>query len=292
MRTPRLLFAALLGAWLAAPVLADTVYLANGRSFEGVIAEAGDTQVKVQMPGGTITLPRNAVLRIEKSDSSFAAYLRRLEELERASASGAARAADWLELARWARQNGLAQGSREAALQAAEIDPRLPGLAPVLRGFGYVYDEALDRWIPYADSMRRRGFVQDEGQWISREEHAERLRVRDQERRERWAVQAAQAAQAAQTAQAARAARAAELLSAQLQLYQSSVNTGFAYGYGYGFFPTGFFLPSFSARHSMGAGHRLRNSDFAEDLAEQRAFRGLLARPPGSLLPPSAFVPH
>src|SRR5215469_7405388 len=113
------LLCALLGSPL--PLAADDVYLKNGRSFENVVAEVGDTQVRVHMPGGVVSLPRSAVERVTKADSSFAEYLRRKQELEsRDRAAGSAgdardaarRAADWLELARWARSKDLPQATR------------------------------------------------------------------------------------------------------------------------------------------------------------------------------------
>jgi hypothetical protein len=200
----RLVAALLLSLPALVPVHADTVYLANGRSFEGVIAEETASEVKIQMPGGSLSLPRSHVLRVEKSESDFAEYLKRKNALKR---GGQAAAADWLALARWARSQGLEQGAREAALAAADLDPKLEGLAPLLRGYGYVLDAQLDRWIPYADSMRRRGFVQANGQWITREEHAARQRAEQEEiarhNAERASMRAAQASQAAREAELA-----------------------------------------------------------------------------------------
>jgi hypothetical protein len=160
------------------PVFADDVYLTNGRKFEGVIAETTGSQVRIRMAGGVLSLPSDQVAKVEKEDSSLAEYLRRKDDLQ---ANSRARAADWLELARWAQAQGLQHGARESALRAAELDPRLEGVAPVLRGLGYVYDEQLDRWIPYAESMRRRGFVLSYGQWISREEYEAAARAREEE---------------------------------------------------------------------------------------------------------------
>jgi hypothetical protein len=171
---------------IAVPLFADDVYLTNGRKFEGVVAETTDSQVRIQMQGGTLSLPKSQVLRVETGDSSLAGYLRRKEALKK---NPAASAADWLELARWARSQGLGQATREAALTAAALDPRLEGLAPILRGYGYVLDEQLDRWVPYEESMRRRGFVLANGQWITREEYAAKLRAREEEesvRRAAW----------------------------------------------------------------------------------------------------------
>src|SRR5206468_11744490 len=112
-------------------------------------------------------------------------YLRRKDLLKK---NPSTRAADWLELSRWAHGRELDQAGRESALAAAALDPKLEGLAPVLRGYGYVLDPQLDRWIPYADSMRRRGFVQVNGQWISREEYQARLQVQEEENARRYAA--------------------------------------------------------------------------------------------------------
>lgn len=204
----RSLAALLLGLVPLAPAWGDTVYLANGRTFENVIAETTGTEVKIRMPGGSLSLPRSHVLRVESSDSNFAEYLRRKEAIRRSAS-----AADWLELAQWARRQGLEQGAREAALAAAHLDPRIEGVAPLLRSQGYVLDPQLDRWIPYEDSMRRRGFVFADGQWISREESAARQRAREEELERRRADRAA-----TQAAQATQAVREVELAIASLEL--------------------------------------------------------------------------
>jgi hypothetical protein len=162
----------------AVPVFADDVYLTNGRKFEGVVAETTDSQVRIQMQGGILSLPRSQVLRVETGDTSLAGYLRRRQALKK---NPAASASDWLELARWARGQGLGQATREAALAAAVLEPKLEGLGPILRGYGYVLDEQLDRWIPYEESMRRKGFVLSNGQWITREEYASKVKVWEEE---------------------------------------------------------------------------------------------------------------
>jgi len=206
----RCIAALLLALASLAPARADTVYLVNGRSFENVIAEMTETEVKIRMPGGSLSLPRSHVLRVESSDSDFAEYLRRKEAIRRSAS-----AADWLALAQWAKRQGMEQGAREAALAASNLDPRLEGVAPLLRSYGYVFDEQLDRWIPYADSMRRRGFVFADGQWLSREENAARQRAREEELERRRAERAA-----TQASQATQAVREVELALASLELQQ------------------------------------------------------------------------
>lgn len=286
-------------AWPAAPARADDVYLRNGRTFEGVIAEVGETRVRVQIPGGVLSLPRSAVLRVEKSDTAFAEYLRRKEALERAAphggspASSASWAGEWLGLARWAGDVGFEQGAREAALRAAEIDPRLPGLAPAMRRLGYEYDQGLDRWIAYADSMRRRGFVLDGGQWITREEAAERVRARDDERLRRQMAMAA----TRDAARAANEARDAALLHAELELYRQQQAAGagpYPYGsgypWGYGFGSTLLIAPGFGPHFFSHDRHPFGDRRFSTVSPQARELAGLLARPPGSLLPPSAYL--
>jgi hypothetical protein len=258
MRTSSAALAILLGVLPGAPLLGDDVYLKNGRSFENVVAEVGDEQVRVHMPGGVVSLPRSSVDRVEKSDSSFAEYSRRKQDLEsRARGPRPPSAAEWLELARWSRLNNLPQAAREAALKAAVINPRETGLAGLLRGFGYVYEESLDRWIPYDDAMRLHGMVQEGGTWVSREEHAARLLAE----REQQTARAAAAA-------AARDEAAAAMLQAQAALaQQGGVDNGYGggmtlggfYGGFGGFWPWGgasvFGVPGFGVAH-RGFGER------------------------------------
>ncbi|HVG11121.1 MAG TPA: hypothetical protein VNM67_25685 [Thermoanaerobaculia bacterium] len=198
---------------LGAAASADDVFLKNGRKFEGVIAETTDTQVRIRMQGGVVSLPKSQVLRVESKDSDLSGYLRRKEALRR---SPDARAQDWLELARWAKAQGLEQGAREAALAAAELDPKLDGLATLLRAYKYTFDEPLGRWISYEESMRKRGFVFTQGAWVSREELAERARLQREAE--------AQVAQMREAARADRAARQTEmLLATQAALLQETV---------------------------------------------------------------------
>lgn len=206
MRNPLAL--SLLLSLSAVPVFADDVYLANGRKFEGVIAETTDSEVRIQMQGGMLSLPLTQVARVEKGESSLAEYLRRKEALQR---DPRALASHWRDLARWAQTQKLQHGTREAALKAAELDPRLDGLGPILRGVGYVYDDQLDRWIPYAESMRRRGFVQANGQWITRQEQEAAIRVQEQEAERRRALRE----DAARTAREDRLAALTELVLVQ-----------------------------------------------------------------------------
>lgn len=179
---------AVLLALLPLGASADDVYLKNGKSFRDVIATEDGAQVRVKMPGGELAISRAQVLRIDRGASTYGEYLQRKSALGKApSAEG------WLGLALWAQGQGLDSGVREAALKAAKLDPGLQGLPPLMRRLDYVLEGDLGRWIPYEESMRRKGLVRDGGQWISAKEVADRERAAEEERSRKVAAREAEA---------------------------------------------------------------------------------------------------
>jgi hypothetical protein len=264
----------------AAAASADDVYLTNGRSFEGVVAEVTETQVKIRMPGGELSLSRSQVARIESEDSPFAEYLSRKEAIRK---SGNATA--WLELALWAQKHGLAQGIREAALKAAVLEPQLEGLAPLMRGAGYSFDAGLGRWIPYDEAMRRKGLVLSNGEWIPREQYQARQRAQEE-------IASRRAAERADAV--ARQRHDAVLRLAEAQLYKEALRTAPAppaYTAPLYVFPGYFYVPPVvpSPPHhpngpngpngpgGQGGGHRPPS---------RNGYNSFIGLQPGSLLPP------
>lgn len=154
------------------PAIADDVHLTNGNSFEGVVAHFDGDEVRIRLAHGEISLPRHRVLRIDKVESPLTRFL------ERKAALGEEATADqWLTLALWSdKYEELRHVTREAALRAARLEPRLEELAPLMQRLGYVWDEDLEEWASRGDYLRRRGFVYADGQWITREEYNERRR--------------------------------------------------------------------------------------------------------------------
>ena len=189
----------LLAATAALPLRADTVRLNNGRAYEGVIAERTPQGVRVQLAFGYIVIPDDQVASVEAAPSALAGYLKQKAMLQ---SSPAARASDWLDLARWAKVHDLESSARESALLAAELDPKVPGLDAMLRPMGLVYEDALGRWIPFAESMARRGLVPWNGEWITREE--QRARSEEQGRRDAARAQEAASRRMAEAAEAMR----------------------------------------------------------------------------------------
>ncbi len=155
----------------AAPSLADTVYLTNGNSFENVIAQRTAQGVRIVLPYGDLTLPANRVARIVAANSSLAEFLARFNALDVASNT---KTAEWVQLGTWALEHDLTASAVKAALRAAAQAPKDPGVVTLMRRLDYRYDSELARWIPYADYLRRRGFVREGGNWLSPEEIARR----------------------------------------------------------------------------------------------------------------------
>ena len=192
-----------LALFVAAPLLADNVYLKNGRVFEDVVAEVGPESVKIHLAFGQMGVSLDSVDRIERAESSLVAYQERRDALR---VDPTAEAADWVELAQWALRRDNRYGAREAALVAAEKNPRAEGLEELMRRMDYVFEPEIDRWIPFEDSMRLRGFARVDGQWLSPEQllarsqaaaEAARARESDRESRLTRAVLAMAAAQLA-----------------------------------------------------------------------------------------------
>ncbi len=204
MRSPAAL---LLFAALAAPAVADTVYLVNGNKFEEVIAESDGGEVRIRMPYGEIVLPGRLVARVERSRSVWQEYGEREGGLSGASST----AREWLDLARWADEAGYPRGMRQALLRAAEMDPRLDDLTPLMTRIGHLLDPETGEWLPETEYMRRRGYRLWGDQWLAQEEYRARLQAHEEgEKRRREDARQERIARAIEALVVAELSRAAE----------------------------------------------------------------------------------
>jgi|CXWL01.1.fsa_nt_gi hypothetical protein len=166
----RLVLLTLLAA--TAPAVADDVTLRSGKHLDGVVATStADGRVKIEVEGGSITLPGEQVVAVVAGESALTTVRERLAVLER---DPDATPGAWLELARYALSNGLTQSAVAAALHAAALDPRLPGLDGILVPRGFQFDVTANRWLDREEQLRRQGYVQVAGEWLSRDELAAR----------------------------------------------------------------------------------------------------------------------
>ncbi|MGE5233308.1 MAG: hypothetical protein ACM3OB_04295 [Acidobacteriota bacterium] len=228
----------LLALLVVSPALADTVTLRNGRSFRDVVASVDDREVTIAIPGGELRLPLAQVASVDSGPAPLREYQARRDALRKGGT--ATTAADWLALARWARDAGLEGAAREAALAAAALDPGLQGLAPLLAALGMVRDPASGAWVEHDEAMRRRGLVLDAGSWVEPAEQARREEMRERLALERQALVAPRAAAAPES-------YASDEMATEPGIAAQPVWGGGGYGIGVGGvwpWATGFIPPS------------------------------------------------
>ena len=133
-------------ACLPTAAWADRIHLQNGNVFDDVVlVSRTEAQVRFLVGPGEMSIPSSWIARIERGPGALEEYLRRSRELaarEQPTAEG------YVSLARWARLQGLGHGFRESLLAAAELEPNLEGLAPLMAGIGYDFDSTRSAWLP------------------------------------------------------------------------------------------------------------------------------------------------
>jgi hypothetical protein len=151
VRTFLLAFAALL--LLGVVARADVVYLKNGKSIEGKVTVKGD-KVIVQIAHGSVSFPKDKVLRIERKVSAVETYDKKLAALP--AKDVAAR----LKLAGWCRRRGLGNRSGKLLEEVLDLDSENATARELL---GYVRHGG--KWMKPEDKFRALGLVKFEGKW-------------------------------------------------------------------------------------------------------------------------------
>ena len=167
-------------ALVAAPVLADDVYLRGGGQITGEIVEQSADSVTVNIGGGNLTVKMASVVRIEKSVSPLQEYKERASRIPEGDAEA------WRELARWATAGAMATMASQAWSKVAELVPSDP---EANRALGRV--QYNGQWVTEEQSFRAQGYVQFEGEWMRPGERetilAERRASDEADRQEREA---------------------------------------------------------------------------------------------------------
>ena len=188
------------GAWLVLALLpaalaADEIHLRGGGRVSGEIVAESETEVKVDIGAGRMTVKRSSIERIEKTRSPLTEYRERAAVLQPNQVEG------WRELGRWATRQGLGVQAREAYGRVLAV---LPDDGEANEAHGRVFHDG--RWMREEDAYRAQGYVLFEDQWILPQE-------RDAILAERQVQEEAEAAEIAEQIRAEeedRAAREAE----------------------------------------------------------------------------------
>lgn len=130
-------------ALAAAPLRADILHLASGTTVEGEIISQDAENYVVKTTAGTITLPADSVLRVEKAASPFQEYQVRAE-------TAADTVADQIALADWCGERGLQAERRKHLQRALELDP---DSAAARTSAGYV--RVGDLWVDARTPAKR-----------------------------------------------------------------------------------------------------------------------------------------
>lgn len=139
----------------------DVFHLKSGGTIEGQLLESDGEEYKIRTGVGIVSVPQDAVERVEEAESPFAEYDRRARD-----------AADTPEgqtaLAAWCDQQGLRTEHKRHLLRAIELKP---DYAPARRALGYT--RVGDLWVEGRTLVARKDGAQATGD--RKEEAPERL---------------------------------------------------------------------------------------------------------------------
>lgn len=167
-RSRHLALAALLLGGASPLVSADVLLLAGGGRLEGILIEESPVRVTLEVSTGRVTLPRNRVARIERTESALAVFRARLGVVSPTDAAAL------IELGRYAAHNGLGAEARLAFAKVLALDP---GNAEAHRGLGHIL--LAGSWMEPEEAYRAQGLVPFEGRWVTPLEQAAQLRERE-----------------------------------------------------------------------------------------------------------------
>jgi hypothetical protein len=151
---------------IAGVAQADRVYLVDGAVIEGKATRQGD-KVVIELESGQLTLAASDVAKIESSSSP----VQRFEQLE-AEQRGRG-VAGLMVLADYCRDHGMR--ARERTLLERVLEQQ-PDHADARARLGFVKSDT--GWIAREEHLRAQGLVQDGGEFITREQLAEREQQR------------------------------------------------------------------------------------------------------------------
>jgi len=223
MRTaPVSLLAAGLVLAVAAPALADEVLLKGGGRVVGIVVERTPERVVVEAGPGRITLSASRVLEVRDGGAALTRFQQQAEALDPGDAAG------WLELARWADEQGLNTQARIAYERVLALDSQ-----NYVANLALGHERVAGRWLAGDEARRARGEVQYEGRWLTRAERDDLLRERDEARaeaRNRAEIERVRREADARVLEAEARARAAEAQAREASSYGFGLPGPYSYG--------------------------------------------------------------
>ncbi len=210
--------------------IADVLHLQKGGRLEGILVGEDATTITIDLGVGQVSLPRSAVLKIERKESALAGYRTRLAAIQPGDLSA------YADLARYATRNAL---RAEARLMWARVISLDPTHVEAHLALGHVLVEG--RFVDEDEAQLARGMVRFQGRWMTPSEQEFILRDREMRAESDRRVEDARRATRDAEERALRAEREAERARASAAAnatspwgYGSNVLVGSSYWGGYG----------------------------------------------------------
>lgn len=156
---------------LPLPASADEVLLRGGGRVVGVVVEESAERIVLETGPGRVALRKANVASVKRTSSDLGEWSERARRLAATDVDG------WLTLGLWAQERGLETQARAAFQRVLALDP---DNAAAHAGLGHVQDGG--RYVTIEESRRSRGDVLYQGEWMSRDERADRQREEAEER--------------------------------------------------------------------------------------------------------------
>jgi tetratricopeptide (TPR) repeat protein len=136
-------------------VRADRLKLKNGNDISGIVTKEGENYV-VEFSTGKMKIHESEVVEVITEETELQKFRKKHARINNSNANA------HYELGVWAKTHGLYKQAQEEFRHAIQIDP---GHERARRELGYV--EHNGQWMTRAEKMRRKGYVKYEGEWMT-----------------------------------------------------------------------------------------------------------------------------
>jgi len=135
----------------------DVIYKVDGGKLKGDILRESRSSVTIKTLGGTVTVPRNEIARVEHDGDLLKAY-----EAHKAKAEKRPSAGRWFAFGSWCQRQGLYPEAIDCFHATLALDP---DHAEARWELGY--RRLRGEWVTTNEYFEAKGFVRYEGRWVT-----------------------------------------------------------------------------------------------------------------------------
>jgi hypothetical protein len=140
----------------------DVIFKQDGGRLKGTIVKETKRSVKIKTLGGTLTVSRDEILRIEREGDVFRTFGSRKKKLKGRNFKG------WYKLGAWAQEQELYAQAIDCFHEVIRIEPDHEEARWEL---GYRRSKKDKRWVTETEYFSEREFKQWEDRWVSGEDY-------------------------------------------------------------------------------------------------------------------------